>query len=63
MYHNVRIHLDEVQSLGIFVEFEGVLATGADSAQTRRHIDRLHDALGIKPNDHVSGSYADLLGI
>ena len=58
-YENVRIHLDEVDGLGSFVELEAVAA--ADSDLTREHelVARLREelALGVP----VAGSYSDLL--
>jgi homotetrameric cytidine deaminase len=59
LYENVRIHLDEVDGLGSFVELEAV--AGADSDLTREHelVARLREelALGVP----VAGSYSDLL--
>jgi homotetrameric cytidine deaminase len=59
LYENVRIHLDEVEGLGAFVELEGVAA--ADSDLTREHelVDRLRTELGL--GDAVAVSYSDLL--
>jgi adenylate cyclase class IV len=30
LWHNVRIHLDKVKSLGTFIEFEAVMSSGED---------------------------------
>jgi len=56
-----RIHVDEVEGLGSFVELEVVLRTEqtrADGERTAREIMR---ALGIEPRDLVETSYIDLL--
>jgi homotetrameric cytidine deaminase len=59
LYENVRIHLDEVEGLGAFVELEGVAP--ADSDLTREHelVSRLRAELGL--GDPVAVSYSDLL--
>ena len=58
-YENVRIHLDEVDGLGSFVELEAVAA--ADSDLTREHelVARLREELAL--GAPVAGSYSDLL--
>jgi len=59
---NVRIHLDVVDSLGTFVEFEAVLGGGRGEAESRAVVARLRDALGISASDLVASSYLELLG-
>jgi adenylate cyclase class IV len=56
-----RIHLDEVEGLGSFVELEVVLAPGEEAASGRRVAADLMLALGIAPGDLVAGAYLDLL--
>jgi adenylate cyclase class IV len=63
LWHNIRIHLDEVAGLGAFVEFEAVLSAGEDDAVSRPRLEHLTRALGIRPEDHLAASYADLLGL
>jgi predicted adenylyl cyclase CyaB len=63
LWHNVRIHLDEVDGLGTFVEFEAVLSAGEDGATAHARLEELGRALGIRPEDHLAPSYADLLGL
>jgi predicted adenylyl cyclase CyaB len=63
LWHNVRIHLDEVTGLGTFVEFEAVLSAGEDEARARARLEELGRALGVRPEDGLAGSYADLLGL
>lgn len=63
IWHNVRIHLDQVDGLGGFVEFEAVLGHGADEPTSRNRLARLTEALGIADDDRVAAAYADLLGL
>jgi homotetrameric cytidine deaminase len=57
----VRIHLDDVQGLGTFVELEGVAAPGSDLAAEREKVERLRAALEITEDRLVPQSYSDLL--
>jgi homotetrameric cytidine deaminase len=51
----VRIHLDEVEGLGSFVELEAVGESDPEA------LERIGDALGIDDDSLVAGSYSDLL--
>lgn len=59
MYENVRIHLDEVEGLGTFVELEGVAAADSDLEPERSLVARLTTELGL--GERVAVSYSDLL--
>jgi predicted adenylyl cyclase CyaB len=61
LHQGVRIHLDEVAGLGRFVELEGVAGEEGDPAQFEEELARLQEALGIRSEDLIAGSYADLL--
>ena len=63
LWHNVRIHLDEVDGLGSFVEFEAVLSAGQTEPVGHQRLAELCAAMGLAPTDYQSGSYADLLGL
>jgi adenylate cyclase, class 2 len=63
LWHNVRIHLDEVEGLGTFVEFEAVLSHGDDEATAHTRLEELARVLELRPNNYVAPSYADLLGL
>jgi predicted adenylyl cyclase CyaB len=60
-FEGVRIHLDRVESLGDFIEFEGVAADGDDPARFAKLLDDLRAALGIHDEDLLRESYSDLL--
>jgi homotetrameric cytidine deaminase len=59
LYENVRIHLDEVDGLGAFVELEGVAAPDSDLAREHELVERLRGQLGL--GEAVPVSYSDLL--
>jgi adenylate cyclase class 2 len=61
LWHNVRIHLDEVDSLGSFIEFEGVVSLQADEQISRQRVDRLVTEFDITDADQIAVSYSDLL--
>ena len=58
---STRIHLDEVEGLGTFVELETVCAGGEPSADERFEHDRLWSALGLDRRATVDCSYIDLV--
>jgi len=55
-----RVHLDEVEGLGHFVELETVI-TDQPELDARREHEALIDRLGITAEETLSGSYGDLL--
>ena len=57
---DTRIHLDEVEFLGNFIELE-VAMPGADEVSGRRRCHELMQALGIRDEDLVEGAYIDML--
>jgi adenylate cyclase class 2 len=61
LYRNVRIHLDRVDELGDFVEFEAVLAADDDERQAAELVLELAARLGVTQSDRVDRSYSDLL--
>ena len=56
-----RVHLDEVEQLGSFVELEVVLDDDEPVEAGRREAAVLMAALSLSPSDLVSGAYIDLL--
>jgi predicted adenylyl cyclase CyaB len=61
IWENVRIHLDTVDALGTFVEFEAVLGDGDDDAAGHTKLATLRAALKIGDEDLIAQSYSDLL--
>ena len=61
LYQHVRIHLDRVEKLGTFIEFEAVVPGRVIRKKDRRFIAHLQKHFGIHQRDLVEGAYADLL--
>jgi homotetrameric cytidine deaminase len=61
LWESVRIHLDEVEGLGSFVEIEAVAEADSDLAAEREKVTRLRTELGIEDANLVATSYADLM--
>jgi homotetrameric cytidine deaminase len=61
LYGNVRIHLDAVEGLGSFLEFEAVLGPKDSRADGEAKVAHLQQALGISADDLIAVGYADLL--
>jgi homotetrameric cytidine deaminase len=61
LLENVRIHLDEVEGLGAFLEFEAVLGPDHTRQEGEPKLARLKTELGISDDDLVAVGYADLL--
>jgi adenylate cyclase, class 2 len=58
LWQSVRIHLDEVEQLGRFIELEAVAPPDSDLAHEHRLIAELRDALGITDERLVALGYA-----
>ena len=56
-----RIHLDEVEGLGSFMELEVVLAEEDNKDRGEREVADLMKRLGVMPGDLVRGAYIDLM--
>jgi predicted adenylyl cyclase CyaB len=56
-----RIHLDEVEGLGDFLELEVVLSSGQTDAEGRAIAEELRLKLGIADADLLEGAYLDLI--
>ena len=61
LWREVRIHLDAVDGLGSFIEFEAVAPAHSDLAEERQKVHELRDAFGIGDADLVATSYRDLV--
>ena len=60
---NTRVHLDEVEELGTFMELEVVLSTGQRTEEGEATATNLMERLGISPSALVDSAYIDLLEI
>jgi adenylate cyclase class IV len=58
LWQSVRIHLDEVEQLGRFIELEAVAPPDSDLAHEYRLVAELRDALGIIDKRLVALGYA-----
>src|SRR5262249_61988463 len=62
-WHNVRIHLDDVEGLGSFVELEAVIDADNDEAISLVRLESLGVGLRLEPGDGVAGGGRRLLGV
>jgi homotetrameric cytidine deaminase len=60
MWNSVRIHLDEVEDLGSFLELEAVAEPDSDLERERREVAELRGLLEIRDDALIEGSYANL---
>ncbi|MGB5288811.1 MAG: class IV adenylate cyclase [Ignavibacteriaceae bacterium] len=58
---NTRIHLDEVEHLGFFLELEVILGKGQDEKSCYASANEIMDMLDINEKDLVDIAYIDLL--
>jgi adenylate cyclase, class 2 len=56
-----RIHLDAVEGLGSFVEFEALVDEHSDAQDAHRRVEFLVEAFRIDPQQVVARSYSDML--
>ncbi|HZU40759.1 MAG TPA: cytidine deaminase [Solirubrobacteraceae bacterium] len=62
MWENVRIHLDDVEGLGAFVELEALVGPGLnDPEEARAKVARLREELAIEDGALIAAGYSDLL--
>jgi predicted adenylyl cyclase CyaB len=61
LVQNTRVHLDEVDGLGSFLELEVVLSEPRSVAEGETVALRLLSALGVSEADLIRGAYVDLL--
>lgn len=61
LWRNVRIHFDQVEDLGSFIEFEVVLGRDETEAEGHEKIGILMTAFGITMKDLIYQSYEDFL--
>lgn len=56
-----RIHLDDVEGLGQFMELEVVMQEGQSDADGQAIAEGLLDSLGVERSDLIEGAYMDLM--
>lgn len=61
MVGRTRVHLDEVEGLGSFLELEVMLEPDEDEEAGRRTAHDLMRSLCVKPEDLIDGAYMDLM--
>ncbi|MGZ5339131.1 MAG: cytidine deaminase [Thermoleophilaceae bacterium] len=61
LWEGVRIHLDEVDGQGSFLELEAVAADGSDLSSEHERVERLRGELAVDDANLVAESYSDLL--
>jgi adenylate cyclase class 2 len=62
LWRSVRIHLDDVEGLGCFIEFEALAPPDSDLSAEHGLIAELRARLGISQPNLVAQSYSDLGG-
>lgn len=60
LWHNVRIHLDRVEGLGNFIEFEAVLSPKFDESDGLSKLAFLRKTFDIEDRDLCDVSYAEM---
>lgn len=61
VWQSTRIHLDDVEDLGLFVEIETVLGNELDIASGELEFHYVVDWLGLARMTSIPGSYSDLM--
>jgi predicted adenylyl cyclase CyaB len=56
-----RVHIDEVEGLGSFLEFEVMLRPGETGSEARAIAQRLLSEFSIQPDQLIAEAYVDLL--
>ena len=61
MVGQTRVHLDDVENLGKFMELEVVMRHEQPDAEGQKIAEDLMRLLGITPTDLLEGAYIDLI--
>ena len=60
LHDGVRIHVDEVDGLGAFLEFEAIVGDDCDDEAAAAKVERLREHFDLDPSQIVAGSYREL---
>ena len=64
LHHNVRIHLDDVEGLGSFIELESVLEVARqESPDEAKALAEVIAALGLAGRETIAAGYLELAGL
>jgi adenylate cyclase class 2 len=61
LWQEVRIHLDLVEALGRFIEFEAVATSDSDLSHEKQKVEALRREFALADADLVTSSYCDLI--
>ena len=61
IYQNIRIHFDEVENLGSFIELEAVIKNEDELDANQTKVEQLTAFFGVKQEDLIAEAYADML--
>jgi predicted adenylyl cyclase CyaB len=61
LYRRTRIHLDQVENLGYYIELETVMADGDAESDAESELAEVMSLIGIEGLPAIGGSYSDLL--
>ncbi len=61
MFHHVRIHLDEVEELGSFIELEAVLPLSGEPPPGDESLDEVMSALQLHDRPTIADGYLELI--
>ena len=61
LWRNVRVHLDEVEGLGTFVELESVVDADTPRDAAAANFEELASKLDLRPDKTVGKAYVDLV--
>ena len=61
MVGQTRVHMDDVEGLGQFMELEVVMQSGQSDAEGQMIAESLMSSLGVEKEDLLEGAYMDLL--
>lgn len=61
LYRRTRIHIDQVENLGYYIELETVMGDGDSESDAETELAEVMSLIGIEGLPAIGGSYSDLL--